>query len=198
MKSDWQNKVEQGSGRSYGAELFIQKKSGNTTGWLGYTLSWTDRQFDKLNFGKRFPFRYDRRHDIAIAVTHSFLNGIDISAVWVYGTGNAITLGVAKYRGFGWNYYDTFYNNYYEQTFYDKRNGFRMADYHRLDLSVSFKWGENNRNKFTVGVYNAYSRLNPFFYYFGNTWSNDGKSKRVLKQVSLFPILPAISYSYQF
>jgi len=198
LKSDWQNKVEQGTGRSYGAELFIQKKSGNTTGWLGYTLSWTDRLFDNLNFGKRFPFRYDRRHDIAIAITHSFSNGIDISAVWVYGTGNAITLGVAKYRGLAWENYDNFYNSYYRRTYYDKRNGFRMADYHRLDLSVSFKWGENDSNKFTVGVYNAYSHQNPFFYYFSRTWDEDGKSKRVLKQVSLFPILPAISYSYQF
>lgn len=78
LQTNWQDKVEVGEGRSYGMELFIQKRSGNTTGWLGYTLSWTDRQFDGLNFGKRFPFRYDRRHDIALAVTHSFSNGIDL------------------------------------------------------------------------------------------------------------------------
>ncbi len=202
LKSDWQDKVEIGNGRSYGTEIFIQKKTGNTTGWLGYTLSWTDRQFDGLNFGKRFPFRYDRRHDISIAVTHSFTNGIDLSAVWVYGTGNAITLGIAEYRSSSSPaekfYYSTLdeYDDYRKITFYNKRNGFRMSAYHRLDISASFKWGKNDRNKFTVGVYNAYSRKNPFFYYFDNDWKNNGK--RVLKQVSLFPILPAISYTYKF
>ena len=205
LKADWQDKIETGNGRSYGGEIFIQKKSGNTTGWLGYTLSWTDRQFDGLNFGERFPFRYDRRHDIALAITHSFSNGIDLSAVWVYGTGNAITLGIAEYRSspspvgefyYRYDEFDSEDYNYNNITFYNKRNGFRMADYHRLDISVSFKWGENDRNKFTIGVYNAYSRKNPFFYYFDRDWENNGK--RVLKQVSLFPILPAISYSYKF
>lgn len=202
LKSDWQDKVEIGNGRSYGTEIFIQKKTGNTTGWLGYTLSWTDRQFNGLNFGKRFPFRYDRRHDISIAITHSFTNGIDLSAVWVYGTGNAITLGIAEYRSSRSPaeefYYSTFdeYDDYRNITFYNKRNGFRMSAYHRLDISASFKWGKNDRNKFTIGVYNAYSRKNPFFYYFDNDWENNGE--RVLKQVSLFPILPAISYTYKF
>jgi len=200
LQTDWQDKIEIGNGKSYGVELFVQKKSGNTTGWIGYTLSWTDRQFDGLNFGKRFPFRYDRRHDISLALTHSFSNGIDLSLVWVYGTGNAITLGIAKYRGIGSP--NEGYFNYDEysrkSTYYGKRNDFRMEDYHRLDLSTSFKWGENDRNKFTIGIYNAYSHKNPFFYYFDNEWNMNGDSKRVLKQISLFPILPAISYSYKF
>ena len=203
LKADWQDKVETGEGRSYGAEIFIHKKSGNTTGWLGYTLSWTDRQFDGLNFGKRFPYRYDRRHDIAIALTHSFSNGIDLSAVWVYGTGNAITFGIAKYRTsnspleyYYGRFYDLQYDDFEDIIYYGERNSFRMADYHRLDISASFKWGKNDRNKFTIGVYNAYSRKNPFFYYYSHDWEHDGKP--VLKQVSLFPILPAISYSYKF
>ncbi|MEN8192702.1 MAG: TonB-dependent receptor plug domain-containing protein [Bacteroidota bacterium] len=194
--TDWQDKVEIGSGRSYGVELFVQKKSGATTGWLGYTLSWTDRHFDNLNNGNRFPFKYDRRHDISIAVSHAISESFDVSLVWVYGTGNAITMGSAKYRGFNSNWSFTGYSNLYDGfIYYEKRNGFRMEEYHRLDLSASFKWGDENQHKLTLGVYNMYSRKNPFFYYFDYDYESN---KEVMKKVSLFPILPAISYSYKF
>jgi len=200
LQSNWQDKVEIGSGRSYGIEFFIQKKSGNTTGWLGYTLSWTDRQFDNLNFGKHFPYRYNRPHDVSLAVIHTFPKSkIDLSFTWVYGTGNYITLGMAKYRSLAsQNDVLNQNNESYERIYYGKRNNFRMAPYHRLDISAAIRWGKRNNHRLSIGLYNVYSRKNPFFYYFGKKTGGNGNEKTVLKQVSLFPILPAINYSYKF
>ena len=97
---DWQDRVEIGQGWSYGAELFVQKKRGRTTGWIGYTLSWTKRRFDRLNQGHTFPYRYDRRHDLALVLTHQLTRSANFSLTWVYGTGNAATLPVARYYGY--------------------------------------------------------------------------------------------------
>lgn len=194
---DWQDKVESGKGWSYGGEFLIEKKQGRTTGWIGYTLSWTNRQFEEINFGEVFPYKYDRRHDIGLAVTHKFDKykdrkerdkWIDVGLVFVYGTGNATTLGLERYRsipsGFGGG----------EVVHIDGRNNYRMPNYHRLDLGVNIhtkkKRGERT---WSFGLYNAYSRQNPFFLYFG--YDNN---QRVLKQISLFPILPSFSYNFKF
>ena len=99
-QTDWQDKIHIGRGWSYGGELLIEKKMGKTTGWIGYTLSWTNRQFDSINFGLTYPYRYDRRHDVGIAITHEINNRINIGIVWVYGTGNAVTLGRESYSSF--------------------------------------------------------------------------------------------------
>jgi hypothetical protein len=84
----WEDKVLQGDGRSYGLELFVQKKTGSVTGWIGYTLSWTDRLFEELNNGERFPYKYDRRHDFSIAVIKRLSKKVELSGTWVFGTGN--------------------------------------------------------------------------------------------------------------
>lgn len=190
LDTDWQNKVEMGSGRSYGLELFVQKKEGRTTGWLGYTLSWSDRKFENLNFGKRFPFRYDRRHDIAMVVNHQISEGIELSGTWIYGTGNAISMPVATYPST--NLINSF-GYYGDINYYADRNGIRMRSYHRLDLAIRFvKRKGLNERVWTIGIYNTYSRRNPFFYFF----STDTAGNPVVKQASLFPIIPAISYSF--
>lgn len=191
-RSDWQKQVESGRGWSYGAELFLQKKEGSTTGWVGYTLSWTKRQFENLNFGNVFPFKYDRRHDISVALVHDLGSGITLSGTWVYGTGNAISMPLARYPAESDNIWGWFEEVYY----YKERNGYRMRAYHRLDLGISFrkekKWGERTWN---ISAYNAYNRKNPFFIYLG--W-DERTNTEAFKQVSLFPILPSISYSFKF
>ncbi len=188
---DWQKKVEIGKGWSYGAEILFEKKVGKTTGWIGYTLSWTERQFDGLNFGEKFPYRYDRRHDIGVAVTHKFNDRVDVGLVWVYGTGNAVTLGLERYLSFD----NVFGSGAGEIEHIESRNNYRMPAYHRLDLGVNLhkkkKWGEQT---WSFGVYNAYSRQNPFFLEFGYNNNN----QRVLKQYSLFPIIPSFNYSFKF
>lgn len=192
VNEDWQDKVTVGEGRSYGAELLVQKKQGRTTGWLGYTLSWTDRQFPELNFGKRFPYKYDRRHDLGLAVVHNWKERIDLSFSWVFGTGNAISLPTAKYSGMP---RDNFYsNNIY---YYGERNSYRMSAYHRLDASITFhkktRWGER---AWVFGVYNAYNRRNPFYLYIDE--SGEYGQEGEFKQVSLFPVIPSFSYRFNF
>ena len=127
-----------------------------------------------------------------MVVTHEFSERIDIGLVWVYGTGQAVTLGFEEYSIAGANGYDEYWSNV---TNYDKRNNFRMPSYHRLDVSVNFhkekKWGMRT---WSLGVYNAYSRLNPFFAYIDH--HVDGRP--YLNQVSLFPIIPSVSYSFKF
>ena len=199
----WEEKVAVGHGWSYGAEIFIQKKTGRFTGWFGYTLSWSMRQFDDINFGKIYPYKYDRRHDIEIVGTYKLNDNCDIGITWVYGTGNAITLPIAKYYDGGKNSllniingdlngYGYYYNDI---EYYGEKNSTRMKAYHRLDIGFNWhkkkKWGERT---FTLGIYNVYSRMNPYFYYLGY----DNKGNPQYEMISLFPIIPSVSYSLHF
>lgn len=187
---NWENLVEIGKGNSYGAEVLLEKRSGKTTGWIGYTLSWTNRQFDNLNDGKVYPYRYDRRHDISVVMTHKFNDKVDVGVVWVYGTGNAVTLALQKYNGINESGQASIVEHIGE------KNDYRMPSYHRLDVGVNIhkpkKWGEAT---WSFGVYNAYNRKNPFYLNFGYL---KGSSEYVLKQVSLFPVIPSVSYNFKF
>lgn len=192
VDQDWQTKVEIGKGDSYGTEFFLHKKLGKINGWIGYTLSWSKRQFANLNGGKTFPYRYDRRHDAKIAVSYIASEWINVGLTWVYGTGNAVSVPLEMYGG------DESINSQFSSspfiTYYQDRNDFRMRDYHRLDLSASYSIVKKRvEHQFTFSLYNAYNRRNPFYLQFGFD-----KGEKVLKQVSLFPILPAVSYSIKF
>ena len=196
VEEDWQDKVVVGEGRSYGAELLVEQRTGRLTGWLGYTLSWTDRQFDEVNFGERFPFRYDRRHDISLTGSYQWTKKLTVSATWVFGTGQAITLPVSSYDPI--EIADFYFRDVVSEGDIEEirgRNGFRMQPYHRLDLNIQHrkekKWGERI---WTLGVYNAYNRRNPFFV--DRDTFEDGTKQFV--QYTLFPILPAISYRLRF
>ena len=208
---DWQDKVETGRGWSYGAELFLQKKRGRTTGWAGYTLSWTRRRFEELNEGRTFPYRYDRRHDVAIVLSRQLSGSTSFSLTWVYGTGNAATLPVAWYydpRGRFPQDRDRVFSEviryprpYFlpvETVVYGDRNGYRMAAFHHLDFSLNFRPAENDRHGFSLGVYNAYNRKNPFFIKLDDYYGTRGSKQFRAKQVSLFPLLPWINYRFKF
>ncbi|MFY0600025.1 MAG: TonB-dependent receptor plug domain-containing protein [Cyclobacteriaceae bacterium] len=193
ITNEWENKLEFGKGTSYGVEFFLQKKSGKSTGWIGYTWSKSRRDFTNLNFGKKFPYRYDRRHDASIVYNLNLNKKIDIGAVWVFGTGNAVTLPTSTYPKATWSAsgpnYDATSKNY------PGRNSTRMRSYHRLDLSISFKkttkWGER---KWVFGTYNTYSRLNPTFISF----NDDDPQDKKFTQFSLFPLIPNVSYQFKF
>ncbi|MBE0666281.1 MAG: TonB-dependent receptor, partial [Bacteroidales bacterium] len=202
----WESKVEKGRGWAYGAEFMIEKNFGKTTGWIGYTISRTERQFENLNFGRVFPAKYDRRHDISVAVTHKFSEKVDMGLVWVYGTGNAATLGIMEYAQ-----EDFFSGGYYNSsvTEFTSRNNYRTPSYHRLDLGVNLhKQKKHGIRTWNFSVYNAYNRMNPFFifwdsgYYIEPDPNNPGQfllfHGPVLKKVSLFPIIPSVSYSFNF
>lgn len=191
----WENKVEAGKGTAYGAEFLFRKNKGKTTGWIGYTLSWTYRQFENINFGERYPYRYDRRHDIGLAVTHKINENIDIGLVWVYGTGNAVSLPIEQYPALQDPFFPSVFETY-SVDYYEGKNQFRTPAYHRLDLGVNFhKQLKRAVRTWSVGVYNAYNRKNPFVLYFETDYSHN---TRHLKQLSLFPMIPSISYNLKF
>ncbi len=192
--TDWQSKVVQGNGWAYGGELFVQKKIGKTSGWVGYTLSWTKRQFEELNDGKPFYFKYDRRHDISVVVVHEFNKKVDCGLTWVYGSGQATTLPKATFQGF---INDPSQPMGFPQSvdYYGERNSYRLPAYHRLDLSVNLNKDLKKFSRtWSFSVYNAYSRRNAYFVYFDYT----AAGQRVLKQVSLFPIIPSVAYRFKF
>ena len=202
---DWRDKIEiAGQGRSYGIELFLQKKKGKTTGWFGYTLAFSERQFDNINFGKWYPYKYDRRHDISVVASHKFNDKFDIGMTWVFGTGNNITLETARFPSInlGGNINGITENSINEIEYYPSRNNYRMASYHRLDLGLNFhkqkKWGERT---WSIGAYNVYNRKNPFYIRIDNETTivnNQLVNNKQAKQVSLFPIIPSITYKFKF
>jgi outer membrane cobalamin receptor len=202
VDKDWQTKVEVGKGESHGAELLVQKKTGRWNGLLGYTLSYTNRQFDNLNEGRWFPYRYDRRHDAKVAVTYTMNERFQVGLIWVYGTGNAVTIPLDKYQtinGNGFNYYHftgyTFDFYFPYATNYNSRNNYQIAPYHRMDLNASYTLvREKLEHKLTLSIYNAYNRMNPYYLKFGY---NDAGTF-VLKQTSLFGVMPSLTYSVKF
>ncbi len=207
VDNSWQQMVTIGKGWSYGAELLIRKDAGKLTGWVGYTLSWSWRRFDEVSPVK-YPYHYDRRHDISVVATYKVSDKFDFGATWVYGTGYSVTLpydkyiALADYKGFlgNTNEYGVPYLPYVDNI--EERNNYRTPSYHRLDLGFNFhkkkKWGERT---WSVGIYNAYFRQNPFFLYIDYDYEHYqgmGEPKKVLKQVSLFPGIPYVSYNFKF
>ena len=206
LESNWEDKITQGFGESYGAELFVQKKTGQTTGWIGYTLSWNNRQFDLINGGKTYPFRYDRRHDLSIVVAHDFNDRISLSGAWIYGTGNAISIPSFYYTVWDKNYTldgGSLWTNNRNIQSYGTKNDFRMSDYHRLDLSVEFrkprKWGER---AWVFSIYNTYWHRNPYFVLPDEIAVDIGNGqmeyRNALREVSILPIIPSFAYKFKF
>ncbi|HRF23764.1 MAG TPA: TonB-dependent receptor [Chitinophagaceae bacterium] len=180
-----------GKGWSYGTELFVNKTRGRFSGWVGYTLSWTWRQFHDLNEGLRYPAKYDRRHDLSIVTGYEAGKKWKLGAVFVYGTGNAMTLPERFYL----------INGVLTQE-YSRLNQYRMKAYHRLDLSATFtpvpKKNRKLKSYWVFSIYNVYSRLNPYFIYFDQNGSaQNGDLKVEARQVSLFPILPAVTWNFK-
>ncbi len=196
-QATWEDELTTGKSKSYGGELFLQKKSGKFTGWVGYTLSWTLQQFDELNFGKEFYAKYDRRHDISIVSIYKINEHTTLSAVWVYGTGNAITLPVSIYSP---DVHLNVFNSSNQPSSLPTienpgaKNSFRMEPYHRLDLGIQFhKKLKRCERTIELSAYNAYNHMNPYYYYVSKV-----NNKTTLMQVTLFPIIPSISWNYKF
>lgn len=210
-----------GKGWAYGAEFFVKKSRGKFTGWIGYTLSWTWRQFKEINYGQKFLAKYDRRHDASLVLTYDANKRWNFGMVWVYGSGNRGTLpsGFFLYEG-------SLSNDY------GLRNSYQFVAYHRMDLNATFtpdrarklekrkrllialyteqgkdtmniqvtkKWAKNFSNSFTLSVFNVYNRYNPYFIYLTREGDfSNGSLKVGAKQVSLFPILPSITWNFKF
>jgi hypothetical protein len=185
-----EDNIVTGFGQSYGIEFYLRKKRGNFTGWISYSLSRTEQKFDEINSGMFYPAKYDRRHDIALNLTKKLNKNWSTSAVFVYTSGNAFTMPVGRYIIQG---------NIVNQ--YGDVNKFRMPPYHRLDLSLTRKIMIKKRwpSELNFSVYNVYNRANPYFIYFEAVGDLETYSLEInARVVSLFPIIPSVSWSFVF
>ncbi len=182
-----ESQILNGQGWSYGGELLVQANLGNFSGWLSYTLSKTQYQFDEINGGRPYNARQDRTHDIAVVGTYELKKRWVFSAAWVYQTGTTATLPTARYV------VDGQVLNYYTD-----RNGYRLPPSHRLDLAVTFrnKLSKKFRSSFTIGIYNVYNRQNPYFISLRPTGQGPGNVEAV--QTSLFGIIPTVTWNFSF
>jgi len=180
-----------GNGQAYGAEFFVNKTEGKFTGWIGYTLAWTNQTFPLLNNGETFPAKYDRRHDVSVVGTYELNKKWTFSAVFIYGSGNAITLPTAFY------FID---NNLVEQ--FSKVNAYREPAYHRLDISATYtphhskprKW----ESSWNFSIYNVYNHENPYFLYVDAEGNAQSGIKLKVYEVYILPILPSVTYNFKF
>jgi outer membrane receptor protein involved in Fe transport len=186
-----------GKGWSYGAELFVRKNKGRLNGWVGYTLSWTWRKFPALNNGQKFPSKYDRRHDLSVVTMYELTKKWKLSSVFVFGSGNAMSLPERFY----------FIGGVLTQE-YSKINAYRMAPYHRLDFAATYtpvpKKKHWYKSSWVFSIYNVYSRNNPYFYYFDQSTVTDPNNPRATirkvtaKKISLFPVLPSVTWNVKW
>lgn len=212
--SGWEDKVAMGEGWAYGLELLAQKSVGKTTGWIGYTWAKAERKFDRtgqeINNGKIFPAKYDRRHDFSLVVSHKFSDRFDLAGTWVISSGNTGTLALQQYEGtpvpgdmWGWRP---------DLNHISSRNNYRFNPYHRMDIGMNFhKKKKNGVRTWNISVYNLYNNNNPFMVYPSEVWepapslpSDDPNqytqytTRKVFKQISIFPIIPSLTYSYKW
>lgn len=197
----WEKVIEMnGTGKNYGVELFLQKLTGKTTGWIGATVSKAERQFENINNGNPYPYSYDRLLDLSIVINHRIKENFTLSATWTYGSGYPVTLATEHY-----------YINEQDVFIYGEKNSFRMRDYHRLDIAANYTkktdWGERTWN---FSIFNVYNRKNPYYYYYElesethavvgehGIWTETIFGDMKLKQRSLFSFFPSIAYSFKF
>ena len=176
-----------GKGRAYGLEILLKKKSGKLSGWISYTLSKTERQIDGINGNEWYNARQDRTHEVAIVTTLSLGKKWTLSANWIFYTGDAVSFPEGKYTIDNQVYY-----------YYTKRNGYRMPDYHRLDIGATkvFKTRGRYHSEITFSLYNAYGRENAYAISFRDNKQDPTRSEAV--QTALFKYVPSISYNFKF
>lgn len=176
-----------GDGRAYGIELFLKKRFGKFNGWIGYTWSRTQRQFDAINEGKWFYAKQDRTHDLSLVGIYKASTRWTFSSVFVYNTGNAVTYPSGKYQI---NDRTVFY--------YTEKNGYRTPSYHRLDVSATLegKPGKKLQSSWSFGIYNLYNRKNAFSVDFKDNPDNPSQTQVV--RTTLFGIIPSVTWNFKF
>lgn len=195
----WDSKVAMGNGRAYGIEFLAQKTLGKATGWIGYTLAKSDRIFPggEINLGERFPYRYDRRHNIQVVFDYKFNERIDLNATWTFASGGVTTLperetAIVMPDG-----------SVHIVTNSSHRNNYRLPPSHRLNVGVNFrKTRKRGERVWNVGFYNIYNQMNPnLVMYKAKYTSADGEPfvrKDQLKKTTFLPVIPSFSYTFNF
>ena len=172
----------------YGGELLLQRRSGKLNGWLGYTLSWSDRIIPEVNFGRRYFFRWDRRHHLSAVAMYKLDEAWEISSTFLLQSGNAITLPQGRYLSVN----GTIINDYVA------KNDQRFPLYHRMDISIQKRINPNNnfvsyRQYWNLTIYNVYNRFNPFYIDIDNT-----RTPPRVVGIAFFRFLPVLTYSMKF
>jgi hypothetical protein len=187
MNPDLEAELEFGHGRAYGVEFAVSRTSGKLTGWVSYTLSKSEKQFDNINHGEWFSARQDRTHNFALVATYQILERLSFSGNWIYYTGDAVTFPSGKYMIDG-----NLINLYTE------RNASRMPDYHRLDLGLTYTFKDRKRwtSDINISVYNAYDRKNAYSISFRESETVPGTTEAV--RLALFGIVPSITWNFKF
>jgi len=159
LNDDFEADLVQGDGRAYGLELLIKKDFGKFKGWVGYTLSKSERTFDGVNFGNTFPAKYDRRHDLSIVASYDIGKRISIGSVWVYASGSKFTAQIGQY--YVPNASLTGVNRI---PIFSERNAINLSPSHRLDVNFTIKPREGKKwyREWQFGAYNLYNRAQPF------------------------------------
>ncbi|MCR5393956.1 MAG: TonB-dependent receptor [Bacteroidales bacterium] len=178
--------ILRGEGRAYGVEFFAKRNAGRLTGWLSYTLSWAENKVEGINYGRWYTAANDRRHDISIVAMYQINRDWDLSATWLFTSGQALTAPSAKY--------DT---DEYTHYYYAERNGYRAPAYHRLDVGVN---NTKERRRYTriwsLGIYNLYNHYNPYVIVFEN--DDEKASGTKTTQISLFGLIPSATLTIKF
>lgn len=204
LSQNIETEILSGKAWSYGAEFLVKKNQGRTTGWVGYTLSRTRRQVPGINGGKAYSPRYDRTHDISVVVSHELTDRITLSGNWIFTTGSAVSSPKGKYQveGHSVAYYDPL-----------DRNGSRMPNYHRMDLSLNIESKKNKtrrwQSSWNFSLYNAYAKKNPWSIQYKDVINGDPNiepednvvvTSKEFKPVStiLFQIVPSVTYNFRF
>jgi len=187
---DWEKELAEGTGTAYGAEFSIERQLGRYSGWFNYTWSKSERLYPELNLGMPFYTRFDRRHNINLSSLINLKENMELSFQWTYGTGTPYTSPTGKV--------ENVVNGVVETTFlYGPRNNVRLQDYHRLDFALNmfkdYGWG---KQKISIGAYNVYNRQNPFYVDF--VTDPQDSDQIIAEAVSIFPIIPNVSYSLSF
>jgi len=187
LNQDVESQLVYGTGRAYGIELFLKKKYGRFNGWLGYTLSKTERRFDAINNGNYFPATQDRTHDVSAVGIYQLNKRWSFSGTFVYGTGNAVTYPNGKYEIGGLT---TFY--------YSERNANREPSNNRLDLGATLEGKPHKKyhSSWTFGIYNIYNHRNPYAITFRDSKTNPGTTEAV--ETSLFGRIPSVTWNFKF
>jgi hypothetical protein len=185
--ADIESELLYGKGRAYGLELLLKKKSGKLTGWVGYTLSKTERQIEGINSGNWYDAKQDRTHDLTLVGIYDLSDTWSLSGTFIYNTGNAVTFPTGKYDVNGLTVYE-----------YANRNANRMPANHRLDIGATYEKQRQGkyRSSWNFSLYNAYGRENAYTINFEDSETTPGKTQAV--QTSLFKWIPSITYNFKF
>lgn len=190
-----ENQFTPGQGEAYGVEFFLNKRKGKFSGWIGYTLSWSVRQFDELNGGEKYYSKYDRRHDFTFVLTYRVIKDMNIGLTWIYATGQRYTLPPGQFIfdpiGTG--------GNEQIQFNYTGLNTAQFPDYHKLDLNFNYAFKMFNADfEAYINLYNVYNRHNAFAQYIVFEENEDGEGVPVVKRLSLFPFIPSAGIAIKF